>query len=148
MNFGWRTGWIEGSHKGCGKPPIFQTPMVLDMTHKTTKLRAVGISTCAGRSVRAAGRFDRKICVPAWPKSSESLRILALEKYPKEKSIIGSSKEARSTVRWPVHATSSGMASSVVWSWFQLKFHYGRTRIDPVHGSVSLSGTVGRVDLG
>ncbi|WZZ34515.1 hypothetical protein YC2023_017916 [Brassica napus] len=31
------SGWIEGSHEGCGRPPIFPTPMVLDMTHKTTK---------------------------------------------------------------------------------------------------------------
>ncbi|KAF2546857.1 hypothetical protein F2Q70_00022025 [Brassica cretica] len=37
MNSGWRTGWIEGSHEGCGKPLIFPNPMVLDMTHKTTK---------------------------------------------------------------------------------------------------------------
>ena len=39
MNSGWRTRWIEGSHKGFGRPPIFPTPMVLDMTHNTTKWR-------------------------------------------------------------------------------------------------------------
>ena len=32
---------------------------------------------------------SRTICVPTWPKSSESLRILVLEKCPIEKSIIG-----------------------------------------------------------
>ncbi|KAF3597953.1 hypothetical protein DY000_02022094 [Brassica cretica] len=37
MNSGWRTGWIEGSHEGCGRPLILPTPMMLDMTHKTTK---------------------------------------------------------------------------------------------------------------
>ncbi|KAF3599616.1 hypothetical protein F2Q69_00035225 [Brassica cretica] len=25
MNSGWRTGWIEGSHEGCGRPLIFPT---------------------------------------------------------------------------------------------------------------------------
>ncbi|KAF3591112.1 hypothetical protein DY000_02020319 [Brassica cretica] len=26
MNSGWITEWIEGSHEGCGRPPIFPTP--------------------------------------------------------------------------------------------------------------------------
>ena len=57
------------------------------------------------RMIRTASRvsFTDELC-PTWPKSSESLRILALEKYPREKSIIGSNKEARSSVRSPVHA--------------------------------------------
>ena len=86
------------------------TVRLLSRFMRTGCVRAVRISTCAGQSVRAAGRFDRKSCVPAWPKSSESLRILALEKYPKEKSIIGSNKEARSSVRWPVHAVRAKRA--------------------------------------
>ncbi|KAF2600560.1 hypothetical protein F2Q68_00009707 [Brassica cretica] len=75
------------------------------------------VSTCTGRSaraarrsVRAARRSDQTSCVPAWPKSSESLRILALEKFPKEKSIIGSNKEARSSERSPVHAVRAKRA--------------------------------------
>ena len=43
--------------------------------------------------------------------------------------------------------TSSGTVSSVVWSWFQPKLHSGRTQVDPVHGSVSLIGTVGWMNL-
>ena len=73
--------------------------------------KAERISTWAGRSARAAGRSakaarrsDRAICVLTWPTSSESLRILALEKYPKEKSMIGLNKEARSSAQSPVHA--------------------------------------------
>ncbi|KAF3564646.1 hypothetical protein DY000_02015908 [Brassica cretica] len=49
---------------------------------------------------------------------------------------------ARRMSRWS-GKTSSGTVSSVVWSWFQPKLHYGRTRDDPVHGSVSLIGKVG-----
>ncbi|KAF3531741.1 hypothetical protein DY000_02040843 [Brassica cretica] len=64
----------------------------------------------AGRSARAAGRSDRTSCVPTWPKSSESLRILALEKYPKEKPMIGSNKEERSSVQSPVHAARAKQA--------------------------------------
>ncbi|KAF3592550.1 hypothetical protein DY000_02022612 [Brassica cretica] len=73
--------------------------------------KAERISTWAGRSARAVGRSakaggrsDRTSCVLTWPTSSESLRILALKKYPKEKSMIGSNKEARSSAQSPVHA--------------------------------------------
>ena len=46
-------------------------------------------------------------------------------------------------------ASWSGKMSSglVVWTWFQSEFPSGRRRVDPVHGSVSLSGTVGLVNL-
>ncbi|KAF3524657.1 hypothetical protein F2Q69_00046484 [Brassica cretica] len=66
--------------------------------------KAERIITWAGRSARAAGRSDRTSRVPTWPKSSKSSRILALEKYPKEKSMIGSNKAARSSAQSLVHA--------------------------------------------
>ncbi|KAF3591910.1 hypothetical protein DY000_02021951 [Brassica cretica] len=44
--------------------------------------------------------------------------------------------------RWS-RKTSSGTVSSVVWSWFQPKLLSGRTRVDPVHCTVGLSGMVG-----
>ncbi|KAF3583784.1 hypothetical protein F2Q69_00029517 [Brassica cretica] len=99
MNSGWRTEWIEGSHEGCGRPPIFSTPNDL----------------VKARKIEKTSQDDRSAPVqihPNWlcprrkgsPKSSESLRILALEKYPKEKSMIGSNKEARSSAQSLVHA--------------------------------------------
>ncbi|KAF2548782.1 hypothetical protein F2Q70_00021913 [Brassica cretica] len=62
------------------------------------------ISKGRGTFCKAAGRSDQTSCVPAWHKSSESLRIPALEKYPKEKSMIRSNKEARSSAQSLVHA--------------------------------------------
>ncbi|KAF3574718.1 hypothetical protein F2Q69_00059436 [Brassica cretica] len=60
---------------------------------------------------------DQTSCVPAWPKSSESLRILALEKYPKKKSMMGSNKEARSSAQSPVHAVRAKRAKrETLWS--------------------------------
>ncbi|KAG5378642.1 hypothetical protein IGI04_026484 [Brassica rapa subsp. trilocularis] len=50
------------------------------------------------RSVRPAGCSTRTSCVPAWVKSSDSLRILVLEKCLREKSIMGSNTEARTSV--------------------------------------------------
>ncbi|KAF2548773.1 hypothetical protein F2Q70_00021918 [Brassica cretica] len=107
MNSGWRTEWIEGSHEGFVRPPIFPTP---NGSSELVVSKAERISTRAGRSVRDAGRSDQTSCLPAWPKSSESLRILALDKYPKEKSIIGSNKEARSSAQSPVHAVRAKRA--------------------------------------
>ncbi|KAF2556080.1 hypothetical protein F2Q68_00015697 [Brassica cretica] len=135
MNSGWRTEWIEGSHEGCGRPPIFPTPNDLVKARKIEKTsqddRSAPVQIhpnwlCPRRKgsvpaqddqqgpqdvlqgrrtfCKAAGRSDLTSCVPAWPKSSESLRILALEKYPKEKSMIGSNKEARSSAQSLVHA--------------------------------------------
>ncbi|KAF2617416.1 hypothetical protein F2Q68_00039052 [Brassica cretica] len=58
----------------------------------------VRIRTGEGRSGRSAKYPSRTSCVPTWVKSSESLRILALEKWTREKSIMGSNTEARSLV--------------------------------------------------
>ena len=70
-----------------------------------------------GRSAKAAGRSDRTSCVLTWPTSSESLKILALEKYPKEKSMIGSNKEARSSAQSPAHAVRAKRAKrEKLWS--------------------------------
>ena len=53
----------------------------------------------AGWSVQPAGCPSWTSCILARVKSSESLRILALQKWSNEKSIMGSNTEARSSVR-------------------------------------------------
>ena len=65
---------------------------------------AVRSRTDEGWSGRPVLCPSRTSCVPTRPNSSEITRILALEKCPREKSIIGSNKEARSSVRSLVHA--------------------------------------------
>ncbi|KAF3522036.1 hypothetical protein F2Q69_00045911 [Brassica cretica] len=107
MNSAWRTRWIKGSHEGCGRafdiPDFNASELAVSKAERISTW--VGRSArAAGRSAKAAGRYDRTSCVPTWPKSSESLRILALEKYPKEKSMIVSNKEERSSAQSPVHA--------------------------------------------
>ncbi|KAF3531740.1 hypothetical protein DY000_02040842 [Brassica cretica] len=92
---------LKGRTKVAEEPPIFLT--LVDASELAV-FKAERIITWAGRSASATGRSDRTSCVPTWPKSSESLRILALEKYPKGKSMIGSNKEERSSVQSPVHA--------------------------------------------
>ncbi|KAF3585740.1 hypothetical protein F2Q69_00028294 [Brassica cretica] len=90
---------------------------MVDDSSELAVSKAERISTWAGRSARAAGRSDRTSRVPTGPKSSESLRILALEKYPKEKFMIGSNKAVRSSAQSLVHAVRAKRAKrEKLWS--------------------------------
>ena len=79
MNSGRRTEWIEGSHEGCGKPPIFLTPngawydsqdhqvkdlsSLLDMTHKSNDLRKCLLGYDSPRN-KTSSYKEQKVLTP------------------------------------------------------------------------------------